>query len=207
MLPDREMMVKATVDAGGLGLSTLLDWTASGDLERMTDPRGHVWSAGYDAARRRRDLTQPDGGRVEWVRNGNGWVTGIRRAVDNPAQSWAQTGFAYDENGRLHSVTDPLGRVTETLYDAAGQVEAEKAAVETALQQESARYTYYADGQMATIADPRGHVLRHEYDGYGRLSRLVHRMARRRAMPMTPTTTGRVSRSATGRLAGRCMTG
>ncbi|MFV3126483.1 RHS repeat-associated core domain-containing protein [Niveispirillum sp. KHB5.9] len=193
--PALEVMTASVQDAGGLNLTTSYAWTPSGDLERLTDPRLFERGAEYDAARRLKAMSLPGGGRIEWDRNAKGWVEHVRRAVDAAHTTWADTGFGYDDDGRVTAVTDPLnrmtvteydlagrpkrltdplGRVSETVYDAAGQVEAEKAAVGTDLAQESARYTRYADGQVSTITDPRGHVLRHGYDGFGRLSALTH---------------------------------
>jgi YD repeat-containing protein len=121
----------------------------------------------------------------------NGRHHGIRPANSDDASS-ARPVLA-------ETVTDPLGRVTETRYDAldrkqrqtgpvpgdgtarrvstwrydpAGQLLEERAAVGTAEEQAVARYSYFADGQVQGITDPRDYVLGHRYDALGRLVRL-----------------------------------
>jgi len=119
--PGLEVMTGSVRDAGGLNLTTSYYWTPAGDLERLTDPRSFEQTAEYDAARRLKAMPLPGGARIEWERNGKGWVEHVRRATGLAATPWADTALGYDDDGRVTAVTDPLNRVTVTEYDLAGR--------------------------------------------------------------------------------------
>ncbi|MFY8092868.1 MAG: hypothetical protein ACOVN0_05220 [Niveispirillum sp.] len=137
--------------------------------------------------------------RTDWVYDDVGRVVEEKRASDMPGIPHAVTATLYTATDQPQSVTDPLGRVTvtdydaldrairvttpweagktrvsEVLYNAAGQKLVEKSAMGTEIQQDSARYLYNLDGSIATITDPRGNILAHAYDGHGRLSQLSY---------------------------------
>jgi RHS repeat-associated protein len=59
-------------------------------------------------------------------------------------------------------------RVTETLYNLDGSVQAIRRAVGTALAQTYATYTYTANGRQATVQDAKGNLTTDEYDGHDR---------------------------------------
>ncbi|WP_298332916.1 hypothetical protein [Asticcacaulis sp.] len=131
--------------------------------------------------------------RTDWIYDDVGRVTLEKRASDMPGIPHAVTTTLYTATDQPQSVTDPLGRVTvtdydaldrairvtvpweagktrvsEVLYDPAGRKRIERSAVGTDMQQDSATYTYSDGDSVRTITDPHGHVLTHAYDGHGR---------------------------------------
>jgi RHS repeat-associated protein len=70
-------------------------YAASGNINSITDPKGHTTTYGYDTLNRLKTLTQP------------GDVT---------------TSYAYDRHGNLISITDAEGQTTTYKYDDMGRV-------------------------------------------------------------------------------------
>jgi RHS repeat-associated protein len=68
-------------------------------------------------------------------------------------------------------LSDSSDRITESLYDAAGQLTTIEKAVGTSLQQNYASYSYSANGKQQTVADANGNVAQFLYDGFDRLSK------------------------------------
>ncbi|MFC3503111.1 LamG-like jellyroll fold domain-containing protein [Micromonospora krabiensis] len=87
------------------------------------------------------------------------------------------TSYGYDGKGNQTSITDPLGRVTRTVYTDGTTVAAKDggfapaglpASVTTAGGQ-TQTITYYASGDVAEVVEPGGKVTRFTYDGLGRV--------------------------------------
>jgi RHS repeat-associated protein len=76
----------------------------------------------------------------------------------------ALTRYAYDEDVRLSSVTDPDGNVTSYTYDAAGN----KLTVTTPLGQ--TRYTYDDAGQLIKTVDADGRTTNYVYNAAGQMT-------------------------------------
>jgi RHS repeat-associated protein len=64
-------------------------------------------------------------------------------------------------------------RITQNIYDAAGQLLQERRGVDTPLLQTYARYTYTLNGRRASVTDANGNRAELRYDGHDRLSRWV----------------------------------
>ncbi len=85
----------------------------------------------------------------------------------------------YDELGRIDTVTDPEGRKSKTIYDAAGQVvktikafgTAQTYADGTSLQQDYQTNTYTTNGVIESVTDANGNRTSFFYDGLDRLSK------------------------------------
>ena len=186
--------------ATGKKLKTTFHYDAQGDEREIFDPNGSRFVVTHDSGRRIRQVQGPSNLLTqEWDYDPQGRVTEERMATGNAAEPWARTQTIYSETGKPINVTDPLGRVTttdydaldrpirvtapweagktrvsEVIYDKAGRKYKERSAVGTDLVQDSATYSYYDDDAVRTITDPRGHALSHAYDGFGRLSILSY---------------------------------
>lgn len=206
----RGLRESVTVDHGGLGLTTYLTFDDIGDQTAVRDPRSSSSADNtyrtrtvYDPARRPARVTDPFGNYVETTYDLNGRPT-ARRAYDagdvlqqQTLISYTPTGQvatetladnavttrAYDALDRQVLVTDPVGRKTRTVYDAAGQVVAVlrayqygaasnnvACAVAGTLQQCYARYGYDANGNRTTVTDANGNLTSYAYDGHDRLA-------------------------------------
>jgi RHS repeat-associated protein len=89
--------------------------------------------------------------------NSRGQLISTTRGSGNPART---TTYTYGSDGRLSSVTDPLGRVTVMTYDAAGHL-----LTQTVPGQGTLRYTYDGDGNLASTTTPAGRTWRYTYNG------------------------------------------
>lgn len=124
---------------------------------------GNVSSSYYDAAAHQKIYTGVDGEQYIYTFDENDRL--VREAEGNGGV--APTEYAYDEAGRVKSVTqgtefleytyDSLGRI-ETVTDAAGKTK---------------RYGYDSLGRVERITTPEGKVYRNEYDGNGRPAKVV----------------------------------
>jgi len=90
-----------------------------------------------------------------------------RLAQDIGAQSQT-TAYAYDSNGNVKSVTDPLTHATGNSYDALNRlVQVLDPAGGTT------QYAYDPAGNLAQVTDPRGLATTYTYDGLGNLTKQV----------------------------------
>lgn len=145
--------------------TTSYTYDASGNLKTETDPRGHVTTYTYDADNRLISVTTPLGEKTTYgydtvgdqttVVDPRGNVTGAN-SVDYTTTS------AYDKNGNLLSVTDPLGDKTSYTYDGNGNV-----LTSTDANSHVTAYTYDALGDVLTVTAPDGGVTTYTYDGNG----------------------------------------
>ncbi|MBZ4420714.1 RHS repeat-associated core domain-containing protein [Myxococcus sp. RHSTA-1-4] len=197
----KKTLLQKKVDPAGLNLVTEYTYTAAGDVATVKDPRGSTTTYAYNANRQRERETLPvpatglaapvtehtyDAlGRLTETRRqlGTQWLRQARAytATDKLASVsvWAytvdattpRTLNAYDDAGRLLSVTDPEGRVTRYQRYADGKEQYVYKAYGTASQVTQATYTYNADALPLTLTDARGNKTTNEYDAYGRLKR------------------------------------
>ncbi len=86
----------ATVSLDGLGQASFA-WSPTGNMTRLTDPRGNVWSFGYSA---------------------------LGRLVHQQTPSGLRTTFDYDLMGRLNSIVYPEGERIVLDFDPAGNLTA-----------------------------------------------------------------------------------
>lgn len=88
-------------------------------------------------------------------------------------QAWAQTqtsttNYAYDANGNLTQITDPLGHVTKRTYDAYNRVTVEQQPAPSSTS--PSPYVYYAYNgldQLTSVKDPRNLSTTYTVDGLG----------------------------------------
>jgi len=180
----RRNLLAATDPLGG---KTLYSYNAAGRLLQVTDPMGRTTRTESDFKGRVTAVVDALGQRREFGYDGKGNLT---RIVDGEAV----TRMAYDRDSRLTAVTDPegyvtryeyaeagcsscgggsdlpkritdpLGNVTENLFDNNGRVVGVKDPLQhlTALELDGA-------GRVVARTDAAGKVTRYRYDGLGRV--------------------------------------
>ena len=185
----------ASVAAPG-GRSAKFTYDAAGRPIVLQDANGRVTRLGYVGATGRvATIVEPDGTRQSLVYDAQLNLTEVRRGAqsvasfsyypDGTLRAARATGSAerrltYDAQGRLESLSDPLGESLRLSYDSRGNplraVEALSGA--TAWQWDAAgrllsetpaaggpiRFEYGADGRVATVTAPTGVVTRFRYD-------------------------------------------
>ncbi len=116
-----------------------------------------------------------------------------RTSADDPTLLSLTTTYDYDNLGRPYRVTDPLGNISETIFDANGKVHqtkvhhkqpdgsfdvrtyatrtydaADRLVSETDIYGHTATYEYDASGNLIQTTDANGHITQYEYDPMGR---------------------------------------
>jgi RHS repeat-associated protein len=90
------------------------------------------------------------------------------------------TSYTYDGNGRLASMTDPLGKVWHYTVNGRGQLTSR-----TDPLGRTATMTYADNGDVTTSADETGALTTVESDGLGRVSSIVDQLGRRTSYTYT----------------------
>lgn len=121
------------------------------DTAQVTDPRGFVTSYRLDRHARPVRMTDARGSEIDlaWDSDQNGntdhELVSLTQAAGSSDE--AKTTYAYNQNGRLTSQTDPNGHTTTLAYrdgrDAGGPYRW--------------HYAYSPDDQLTALSDPRGH--------------------------------------------------
>jgi RHS repeat-associated protein len=130
----------------------------NGERTGVTDPLGHEWEIGYNAA-----------GDATSVRDPEGDVTKFAYDADNELLSETDgandtTSYEYDADGDIIAITDPRKNVQKATYNALDQLES----VTDALKR-TTTYEHNAIGQLTAVTDPEGKTSTFAYDGLGRL--------------------------------------
>ena len=133
-----------TVDA--LGNTTTYVYDNAGQLQSVIDPRNNRTTFTYDAVGRLKSETLPGTLPGPW-----GYPTAV------------VTNYAYDGNGNLTSVTDPLGHATATTFDTLNRpvAVARQADWSTTLR---TTFTYDAVGNRTVVQDGLDHRTTVAYD-------------------------------------------
>ncbi len=142
-------------------------YDALGRVTAKTNAQGIVTTFAYDAAG---NVEQSIVDYTADGTTGHNIVTEYTYDADNHllrARSTAdgllrETSYAYDENGKLASVTNPNGNTTTYSY-----TDGNRLASVTDAMDRSTRYTYTAKGQVETITLPNGTVMKYVYNGLG----------------------------------------
>jgi RHS repeat-associated protein len=168
----------ATVDSGGLNLSTSLTFDTVGNLSTVDGPRSDVVDVTtytFDALRRLTKVSAPLNSIMRYSYDRDGQLTSTRRAlVANPTDSnpadprptdliaaqWQSVARDYWPDGNLKTIIDPEGFTTVHTYDATDRLvyltQQEGAGVDRVT-----RYVYDAAGQKTQ-----------EYRGWGTADQL-----------------------------------
>lgn len=121
-----------------------------------------------------------------------------RTSATNPALVNLTTSYQYDALDRITRVTDPLGNIAETVYDANGKTkqinayykkpdgtfdtrtlvtriynQADRMASETDIYGNTSTYRYDNAGNVIQSIDTNGHISRYEYDAMNRRTAVI----------------------------------
>jgi RHS repeat-associated protein len=190
-------LASVTVENGAADIVTTFARNSAGDIVSVTDPLSRVHTGSYDASRRltRYDGPAGTGAASEWRYNVDGLIDRIRQATGAAAPNdWSTTTYTYwptgrvktmtdpdggvtqyfyDELNRLEAVLDPVNRRSETVYDAEGQVLQELRGVGSPEAIVYATRVWTPNGQLDTVMDANSNLSNLTYDGFDRLERLT----------------------------------
>lgn len=172
------------------GAVTSYSYDAAGQLVQVTFPDGSALAYAYDSAHRLTQVRDNLGNKIvytldamgnsvqEQVFDGKGVLARSRARAYDSLNRLAQdiggvhpatevTLYGYDGQGNVTSVTDPLGHVTSSVYDALNRlVKVVDPAAGTT------QYTYNGLDQVKQITDPRSLATSYSLDGLGNLVKL-----------------------------------
>jgi RHS repeat-associated protein len=166
-------------------------YDGQGRLLAATQPGGLPARFEYDQAGRLVSRVMPDGSRVVTVQDSEGRTSAEARFADGdlaPARALGAVGYAYDQAGRLESLSDIAGRRGRSEYTSQGQVAELSNALGAATRFEydengmltvrtnaantpdaaSVRLAYDAHGSAVKITDANGVATERRYDDFGR---------------------------------------
>jgi RHS repeat-associated protein len=151
------------------------DYDERGNLERFTDPEGHLTEyQDYNALGQARRTVDA---------RGKVWLTQFDdagRLVSDTDPLGHAVGYGYDKVGNLTSLTNPRGKVTRLEYDARDRLERLIDAHGNAEEQ-----AYDAEGKLTAATDRDRRTQRFEYDALGRLQRQIDAKGHVTAMEYT----------------------
>jgi RHS repeat-associated protein len=145
----------------------------------ITDPLGHTWTRGYDAAGRLTSVSDPLTHQTGVTLNTSGQVTALTDALQH---TW-QFGYL---GGDLVARTDPLSRVSNRFVDAAGRVVTRTDAAGRIVRQDYDKldrvttrtdpigavtsYSFDPNNQVLAVTDALNHATSYTYDSSNRLA-------------------------------------
>jgi YD repeat-containing protein len=167
--------------------TTSYDYDGVGQLTKVTLPDGSFLSYTYDAAHRLTDISDNLGNRIAYTLDAMGNRTQDR--IFDPANQLAQTRsrvfnnlnrlfqelgatsqtteYAYDNQGNVLTVKDPLNRITSNQYDALNRL---KQVTSPAPISAVTQYGYNGLDALTQVTDPRNLVTGYTVDGLGNLN-------------------------------------
>jgi YD repeat-containing protein len=165
--------------------TTSYDYDGVGQLIKITLPDGSFLSYSYDAAHRMTGMQDNLGNRIAYTLDAMGNRT--QEQVFDPGNNLAQTRsrvfnnlnrlfqdlgaaaqvteYAYDNQGNVTSVKDPLNKVTANAYDALNRL---RQVTDPALG--VTQYAYNGLDALTQVTDPRNLVTGYTVDGLGNLT-------------------------------------
>jgi len=167
------------------GELTTYTYDAVGQLTQVTLPDGSSLSYSYDPAHRLTGMSDNLGNRIaytldamgnrthEEVRDPANALAQIRSRVYNSLNRLAQelgaqnqtTQYAYDNQGNVTSITDPVNHATANQYDALNRL---VKVTDPNLGQ--TQYAYNGIDQLVSVTDPRNLATTYNYDGLANLN-------------------------------------
>lgn len=192
----RQRLVASTLeDGGGADESTRYEYDDAGQLTRVVAPDGSAIEYAYDPAHRLTDLRDNIGNTVHFTLDKMGNV--IHQEVRGPsgdlvmqaARSYdalnrlqrqqrdgtdAGMNYGYDRGGNLTTMTDPLGRVTNRVFDSHNRVLAQTLPpAKPGTAAPVIRFGYSQHDQLLSVTDPRQLMTRYTVDGFGQRTAVV----------------------------------
>ena len=141
------------------GYTVRYGYDALGRRTTVTDAKGNTFTTFYDACGNVVKTTDPEGNTVsETVYNELNLPAQVKNAAGKT------TSYTYTPLGKVESVTDPLGEITEYFYDACGR----NSSVLDASGHES-RMQYDWLGNVTVLSGPLHGATQYGYDKRGRL--------------------------------------
>ncbi len=179
----RDRLTTMTNAAGGVTAYTYDD---NGNLIKTVDPLGHELSGQFDLMDRLarqessagpfldqefdeaglRIKAEDPAGATTFAHDARGWITRIVRA----GRTW---GWAYDAEGNITRVTNPLDQSVVFTHDALG-----RPLTETNALNQVSRYQYDALGRLISSRNPLNQETVFGYDVAGRLTRITDPLGR-----------------------------
>lgn len=167
------------------GEATTYNYDGVGQLTSVITPSGATYTYTYDAAHRLTDITDNLGNHIHYTLDvmNNRTQEQISDAANNVVQSHSRTfdalnrlyqdigainqitTYAYDANGNLTRITDPLNRQTNQTYDALNRL-----ITSTDAANGLSRYGYDAVDQLVKVTDPNTLITQYQRDGLGNLN-------------------------------------
>ena len=177
----RQRLTSRTVETE----TTAYEYDGVGQLTKITLPDGSFLTYTYDAAHRMTGMQDNLGNRIAYTLDAMGNRT--QEQVFDPASALAQTRsrvfnnlnrlfqeigaasqvteYAYDNQGNVTSITDPLSKVTANAYDALNRL---RQVIDPALG--VTQYAYNGLDALTQVTDPRGLATAYTVDGLGNLT-------------------------------------
>jgi YD repeat-containing protein len=169
------------------GEVTTYDYDFAGQLTRVTLPDGSFLLYGYDDAHRLTSMEDNQGSRVVYTLDamGNRTQEQVRDPGNNLAQTRSRvysnlnrlfqelgaqnqtTEYAYDDQGNVLTVKDPLNRITTSQYDALNRL---RQVTDPAPVSGVTQYAYNGLDALTQVTDPRNLVTGYTVDGLGKLT-------------------------------------
>jgi RHS repeat-associated protein len=163
----RVTRLPGTVDEARTTYSYDPKWPS--EIATITDPLNHTTTFTYDARGNRESVTDALNHTVTLTYNLAGQIT----SLTDPLQHTT----TYDYVGPdLVKITDPLGRITQRTYDAAGRMLAE-----TDPMGQTTRFTYDKVNHATQVLDAQGSITTFEYDTAGRFAAVTDALTHRTA--------------------------
>jgi YD repeat-containing protein len=168
--------------------TTSYTYDGAGNLTHVTLPSGAAYSYTYDAAHRLIQIADSLGNKLvytldnadnrikEQLYDSTGTLVQTRNRVFDALSRLYQdigavnqtTTYAYDANGNLTSVSDPLTRVTTNAYDALNRL-----ITNTDTANGQTHYGYNTLDQLTQVTDPRSLVTNYSRDGLNNLNQTL----------------------------------
>jgi YD repeat-containing protein len=167
--------------------TTTYDYDFVGQLTKVTLPDGSFLSYSYDTAHHLVGMEDNLGNRIAYTLDAMGNRT--QEEVRDPANQLAQTRgrvfsslsrlfrelgaqgqateYAYDDQGNVLTVRDPLNRITANQYDALNRL---RQVTSPAPISAVTQYAYDGIDQLVSVTDPRSLVTGYAVDGLGNLN-------------------------------------
>ena len=153
-----------TSDTDELNRTTSYAYDAGGHVAQISYPDGTTVAAAYDPTGRRTQLTARSGVSTSFT-----YDVGGRAVATLNSASGAATQTAYDVDGNVSSIMDPLGNKTQYSYDANNR----RVGITDVLAH-TTTFTYDAAGNQISSTDANGNVTTHQFDSDNRVVRTIY---------------------------------
>jgi YD repeat-containing protein len=167
--------------------TTAYEYDGVGQLTKVTLPDGSFLSYTYDSAHRLTGMQDNLGNRIAYTLDamgnrtqeqvfdlGNQLAQTRSRVINNLNRLFRELGaqnqtteYAYDDQGNLISVKDPLNNITSSQYDALNRL---KQVTSPAPISAATQYAYNGLDALTSVTDPRNLVTGYAVDGLGNLN-------------------------------------